>query len=347
MRIWSSAGLVALSVAASLVIRSEPPYRELDALGVVLGVLSVLVLLRPRTAPVGTLAAACAVLAVNAAAGYAATIVHWSVWIALCACFSSYGDRRRRLACVLVFLFGLFGYIALDRDPLETVPGIVMGFLIATVGGDAVHSRRAYNAAAEARLLLEERTRLARELHDALGHAVNVMVMQAAVGRRVFADDPEFAREALGHVETLGRGALQELDQVIQALSPDDEMPLMTDLPALAERVRAAGRELALDIAEVELSPGGSRALNRIVQEAVTNALRHTDTGVIRVSLEQAADGVRLEVGNEGSGFAPPVPGRGLSNMRRRVLAEGGEFHAGPSPDGFLVRAVLPRRAPA
>lgn len=347
MRVWSSGGLLVLSVVVSLAIQVEPPYRELDVFGGALCVLSALALLWWRTAPLRALAAACAVLVVNAAAGYAATLVHWPLWVALFACFSSYGDRRRRIVCVLVFLVGLLGYVLLDRDPLETVPGIAMGFLIATVGGDAVCSRRAYNEAAEARLLLEERARLARELHDALGHAVNVMVMQAAVGRRVFADDPEFAREALGHVETLGRGALQELDQVIRALSPEDGMPVTTDLPALAERVRAAGRELALDVQRVELSPSGSRALNRIIQEAVTNALRHTDAGVIRVSLEQEGDEVRLEVGNAGRDFALPVPGRGLSNMRRRALAEGGEFHAGPAPDGFLVRAVLPVRAPA
>lgn len=342
MRIWLSGGLVALSVVASLAVPTEAPYRDMDVLGVAFFVVSALSLLLLRVSALRAYVAVCAILVLNVAAGYAATFVHWPLWIALFACFSRYGDRRRRAICVLVFLAGLLGYVALDRAPVETLPGIALCFLLATVGGDALHSRRAYTAADEARLLLEERARLARELHDALGHAVNVMVMQAAVGRRVFDDDPDFGREALRNIETLGRGALGELDQVIQALSLEDDAPVATDLTALAERVRAAGRELELDVGAVELTPSGARALNRIVQEAVTNALRHTEDGRIRVSLGQSADRVCLEVRNEGSDLAPPVPGRGLANMRRRALSEGGEFHAGPSPEGFLVRATLP-----
>jgi hypothetical protein len=74
-------------------------------------------------------------------------------------------------------------------------------------------------------LLLQERSRLARELHDSLGHTVNVMVMQAGVGRRVFADNPDYSREALECIETLGRGALNELDQVLRVLQPDERPP--------------------------------------------------------------------------------------------------------------------------
>jgi signal transduction histidine kinase len=109
--------------------------------------------------------------------------------------------------------------------------------------------------------------------------------------------------------------------------------------------VRAAGRDLEINMSDVDLAPSGARALQRIVQEAVTNALRHTGSGRIRVSLEQIEDQVRLEVTNEGTGFPAPVPGRGMTNMRERARLEGGELHAGPEPDGFSVRAVLPVRA--
>ncbi|MCD0449559.1 histidine kinase [Actinocorallia sp. API 0066] len=342
MRIWLAAGFLVLAGLATLATPPAPPYRDLDALGLTLSALAALSLVWVRSAPLRAFVAACAVLVANAALGYPATLVHWPLWVALFACFALDRDVRWRIGCGALFAVALTGFFVLDREPGETLSGIAVGVFIATVGGDAVRSRRAAAEADRARLLLEERTRLARELHDALGHAVNVMVMQAAVGRRVQATDPGFGAEALRHIETLGRGALEELDQVIQALSPDGETPGMTDLAALADRVRAAGRALDLNVGAVDLTPDGARALHRIVQEAVTNALRHTDAGRIRLSLAQAGDRVRLEVLNEGRGFPSPEPGRGLANMRRRADAQGGEFHAGPVPGGFAVRVTLP-----
>jgi signal transduction histidine kinase len=173
------------------------------------------------------------------------------------------------------------------------------------------------------------------------------MVMQAGVGRRVFADNPEFAAQALGHIETVGRDALGELDRLLRVLHPDRDgepaaAPALTGLAELAGRVRAAGRELVLSPAEVSLSPSGERALFRIAQEAVTNALRHTASGRITVELGQTADTVVLEVVNETPPLPAPTPGRGLVNMRERARLEGGVFEAGPVDGGFRVRAALP-----
>ncbi|WP_018655135.1 sensor histidine kinase [Actinomadura flavalba] len=341
MRIWLSGGLMALSVAVGLAFPVPPPYRGPDLPGLVLCLLAAACLLWLRRRPLRAFAATCAVLVGNAAAGYPGTLVHWPLWIALFACFAAYGDARRRALCGAVFAAALGGFLALDRDPLDSLPGIAMGLVIATVGGDALHSRRAHTAETAARVLLEERARLARELHDAVGHAVNVMVMQAAVGQRVFASDPAFGRDALRHVEALGRSALTELDRLVHAL---DDPAATVDLRALAERVRAAGRELDLDVGAVDLAPDGAAALNRIVQEAVTNALRHTDGGRIRLSLAQSGGRVRLEVVNEGRGLTGGPPGRGLANMRRRAAGQGGEFDAGPTAEGFAVRATLPAR---
>ncbi|ROO88304.1 histidine kinase/DNA gyrase B/HSP90-like ATPase [Actinocorallia herbida] len=347
MRIPIAAGLgvATLAVVAGILAPAEPPYREPDPLGWVLFAISMLALVALRASPLGAFAATCSVLVANAAAGFPATFVHWPLWIALCACFSRYGDPRRRAAAVGVFLAGLAGFLAFDREPSETLSGIAVGFLIATVGGDALRSRRAYAEEAEARLLLEERSRLARELHDALGHAVTVMVMQASVGRKVFASNPEFGREALRHIETLGRGALEELDQVLRALDGAPSGP--PDLAALAERVRAAGRDLDLevDLGDAVLGAETARALHRIVQEAVTNALRHSASGRIRIGLARDGGRVRLDVVNEGTGFADPEPGRGMAGMRRRATEAGGEFHAGATSEGFAVRVVLPEAA--
>ncbi|GAA3126413.1 sensor histidine kinase [Streptosporangium carneum] len=368
--LWLAGGLAVGSVLASLLATAGPPYRETDLLGLALAAAPALFLIWRQVLPLLALTAASALLVVNTAAGYAITVAQWPSWIALFTLFSLHRGRSRRLAGALVAALAVGGYVMLDRGPVGSfeLSGVTMCFLIATIGGDAALSRRAYAAAAEARLLgearertmlaervlAEERARLARELHDALGHAVNVMVMQAGVGRRVFEENPAFGHEALRHIETLGRGALDELDRLLRVLNPAVDgaervppEPTTADLAELAGRVRATGRELELNAREVDLAPSGARALYRILQEAVTNALRHTTSGRIRVDLEQVGGEVRLEVTNEGHGFLTPTPGRGLVNMRERARIEGGDLEAGPVAGGFSVRATLPGRAGA
>jgi signal transduction histidine kinase len=175
------------------------------------------------------------------------------------------------------------------------------------------------------------------------------MVMQAGVGRRVFGDNPGFAREALGSIETVGRTALDELDRLLRVLQPHERKaragpfaPTVADLAELADRIRATGRPVELTADGVHLSAGAARALYRIVQEALTNAVRHTAAGRIRVEVAQVADRVHLDVTNEAPGLPDPVPGRGLVNMRERARLEGGDLEAGPVEGGFRVHAVLP-----
>jgi signal transduction histidine kinase len=199
------------------------------------------------------------------------------------------------------------------------------------------------------RLVLQERARLARELHDSLGHAINVMVMQAGVGRHVFDERPAFAREALEHVESVGRVALGELDAVLKVLRPVDGeavaepvTPTLAGLEPLCDRIRATGREVDLHVDEVDLSPSAERATYRIVQEALTNAARHTTSGRISVSISRTNGTVDVTVHNAGPRPSVPVAGRGLVNMRERALLEGGRLEYGPVADGFQVRATLP-----
>ncbi|MEU5695491.1 histidine kinase [Actinosynnema sp. NPDC020468] len=334
--------LVVASVAATALIDSEPPYRALGGLGLALAVASALCLAWRQVAPLPVLAATCALVVVNAVAGYAPTIVQWPAWIATFTVFAGYGWGHRLVGSAFTVL-AVAGYAVFDAAPVGAteVFGVTMCFLISTVAGDAARTRRAYAEAERARVLAEERTRLARELHDALGHAVNVMVMQAGVGRRVFDDNPAFAREALEHIETVGRDALGELDRLLRVVHGDDPPP---DLTALAAQVRAAGRELRLSAADLDVGPGTARAVSRIVQEAVTNALRHTEGGRIDVELTRVGDDVVLEVVNEARHLPAPTPGRGLVNMRERARLEGGTFEAGPFDGGFRVRATLPAR---
>ncbi len=360
-----------LCVAGALALPDRAGYRAVDALALVLAAGAGLSLLWRQRAPLVAMACSGAVVVANAAAGYVIGFVQWPPWIALFTCFALGGRRTRALAAVIV-LGSVGGYLALNRGGVvaSEVSGIAVTVLVSAVAGDAVRSRRQRDAAEQARrldearreamaaehVLLQERSRLARELHDSLGHTVNVMVLQAGVGRRVFADDPEYARQALECVESLGRGALDELDQVLRVLQPDERRapstpttPSLADLEELVGRVRGAGRavELHVDLEsdDIELAPSGARALYRIVQEALTNAVKHTSTGRIRVTITQAGESVHADVLNEAPGLSDPVPGRGLVNMRERARLERGCLEAGRVDDGFRVHVTLPVRA--
>jgi len=355
------------SIVLSLIAAKGPPYRGVDAFGLAIAAASALCLIWRQVMLMAVLAITGTVVIVNAAVGYPVDAVQWPVWIGLFTCFAWYGWRRRALSLAIVGL-GVAGYIVFDRGPVGAAQlvSITVSVLVATIVGDAARSRRARAAAIEARLrsearertmladqmLAQERGRLARELHDALGHAVNVMVIQAGVGRRVFGDNPDFARDALKHIETVGREALEELDRLLRILGEDGRSaieptePTVSDVSDLVARLRSAGRDVTMSTSDVDLTPSAARAMYRIIQEALTNALRHTTTGRISVSVRQTGVTVVIDGHNEGLGFDVPVPGHGLINMRERARLEGGDLQAGPTGGGFQVRATLPARAP-
>lgn len=366
---WADVGLVVALAAGpmglSLLIPKAEGLRAPDAFAASLALASALALLWRRRAPLPVLAVAATIVVVNAIAGYPVAAVQWPVWIALYTCFawSAWGPRTMALA---ITALGVAGYALFNRVPVgpADLASISLSVLVATITGDAIRSRRAQAAAIEARLdseqreramlaekaAQEERIRWARELHDAVGHGVNVMVMQAGVARRLFAENPAFAREALHHIETVGREALDELDRLLRW--KDDAVDDATaadgsaeDLVTLAERVRSTGREIDLVTTAVRLRPSASRALYRIVQEAVTNALKHSE-GRIRVDVSQRDALVIVDIHSSGPVVEPPIPGRGLLNMRERARLEGGDFAAGPDENGFRVRATLPGQPP-
>ena len=359
---WLAAAVAVASAAVVVASPAGAPYRGPDAVAVGLAVAAAATLLWRSLAPLPALVVAGLTVVVNAAAGYAIGPLEWPAWILLFSCFAV-GGARLRAAAAAVAVLAVAGYELADHgDPGRHLPAIAVSFLVATVAGD-LSNRRARETAAHAlratehreqamaaeRLLLQERARLARELHDALGHAVNVMVLQAGIGRRLFTENPAYAREALGSVETVGRGALQELDRLLRVLQPDERgsdrhavPPGLADLEDLAGRIRATGRQVDLHADDVRVGPSTARAIYRIAQEALTNAVRHTSAGRIRIDLAQDGERVVLDVLNEGQGFAPPVPGRGMVNMRERARLEGGDLEAGPVAGGFRIRAVLP-----
>jgi signal transduction histidine kinase len=198
----------------------------------------------------------------------------------------------------------------------------------------------------------EERTRIARELHDVVAHAISVVVVQARGGRKVLATDPEASRTAFDSIERTGEQALGEMRRLLGMLRDDDEeksrapQPSLERLPALADEMRASGLPIELHVEGVPngIPPGVDVSGYRIVQEALTNVLKHAGPAVARVDVRFSADAVEIDVVDDGrGGLTAPGTGNGLLGIRERVAVVGGEIDAGPRREGgFAIHARLP-----
>jgi signal transduction histidine kinase len=196
-----------------------------------------------------------------------------------------------------------------------------------------------------------ERATIARELHDVIAHSVSVMTVQAAAARLLFDDDPPRARESLVSVEETGRQALGEMRRLLGILRGDEHetqlapQPGIADLDALVEQVRAAGLpvDVVVEGEPKRLPPGVDLAAYRVVQEALTNVLKHAGAARAQVAIRYGAAVLELAVTNDGHVRRNGRGGHGLVGMRERVALYGGEFEAGPRPPGgYAVRATLP-----
>jgi signal transduction histidine kinase len=201
--------------------------------------------------------------------------------------------------------------------------------------------------------VLAERTTLARELHDVVAHAVTLMVVQTGAARLALDDDPAAAREALLNVEHVGREATGDLRRLLGLLRDDSAADTLRPVPgipalgALTEQMRRAGLDVRLDVlgdASAVLPPSLSASAYRVVQEALTNVLKHAGPTAVTVRIRYA-DPVCIEVVDEGPReVRPPAPssGHGLAGMRERVALFGGRLGAGREDEGFAVRVELP-----
>jgi signal transduction histidine kinase len=226
----------------------------------------------------------------------------------------------------------------------------------------AHHAARAALLEVEARTTasesaLAERDRIARELHDVIAHSVSVMVVQAGAERVRLGGHAGPTGDALAAIEDSGRTALAELRAMLGVLrdaagEPLAPVPGLDLLPELLERVRDAGLPVAVDCRPAGVlddsrlrSSGAGLAAYRIVQEALTNVMRHQGLVPTRVELEATAECLLLTVTNPSSGpptLAGPSGGRGLTGMRERATAVGGTFEAGAEESEYVVRARLP-----
>ncbi|WP_256961808.1 histidine kinase [Streptomyces sp. NRRL B-24572] len=218
--------------------------------------------------------------------------------------------------------------------------------------------------AALRRAVEAERSRIARELHDVVTHNVSMMTIQAGAARTVLATSPELAREAMLAVEAAGRTAMSELRHVMGLLTmaadgPDPAadvalapQPGLGRLTELTDRVRSSGVpvEVAVRGVPVELPAGVDLAAYRVVQEALTNAVKHADGARVSVTVEYGADRLRVEVSDTGGRrrrMSEPGGGHGLLGLRERLAVYGGTLDAGSRPHGgYRVRAVIPWEVP-
>jgi signal transduction histidine kinase len=253
--------------------------------------------------------------------------------------------------------------VGLVQDPTEIAVGIwILGTSFPWVIGRAMARQRELTAQLDAtrrelaqQALLAERRQIARDVHDSVGHGVAALMLQVTSARHVLHRDPAAAEEALRSAEEVGRRSMQELRRTVALLRRDDESgvapppPSAGDIATLVDQARAGGLDVELqtrgDLAG--LAPSVGVALYRIAQEAVGNAARHSPQARTLLGIEVADGLASLVAETRGATPARPAgetdrPGYGIVGMRERATALGGDFAAGPTPEGWRVSCRLP-----
>jgi signal transduction histidine kinase len=253
--------------------------------------------------------------------------------------------------------------VALVQDPMEVAVALwVVAILFIWVIGRAVARQerlvlelKAARRQLAQQALVAERRRIARDVHDFVGHGLAAVMLQVTSARHVLRRDADAAEEALRSAEEVGRRSMQELRRTVTLLRSDDEagvatpVPSVSEVPALVDQARAGGLAVELhtrgDLSQV--SPGVGLALYRIAQEALANAARHAPRARTVLGLELADGRVALVAETSGPVIAGAAsererPRYGLIGMQERTTALGGEFAAGPTRDGWRLRCELP-----
>ena len=387
--IWDTALAFGLCVAGFIYVLAGPSlssnFRSLDALGAVLLLAMTLPLVAVHSYPRAAFATIAAASVLGAVFDEPAITVGYLCGAVALFFVAAHSDIWRSLMAGMLAsltLLAIFG-ILLSRGDATIWLAIAAWFVFSAVwlAGTILHAYRENVSEARKRAQVEreraelylhdlemraqeavalERSRLARELHDVVGHALNVVVLQAGAAQRVFDKKPDAVRESLSSIEATGRQALSDIERllgILRAEAGDREelgpQPGMADVGALVAQVREAGVSVTVEdrCTSVELPSSLDRSGYRIVQEALTNTLKHAGNGArATVRLGCNDDWFEIECSDDGGGQPAAGQfnrrlsgGRGLLGMRERVALFGGELEVGPRPEGgFRVLARLP-----
>jgi signal transduction histidine kinase len=361
-----AAVLVTISVFAG---ETPEQFEEPTALAAVLSVVIAVPLLWRRTHPLAALIASSAVIVTELALDYPDGAMS-IVLLVLTYGVGVWCDTRRAVIGYAFIVATIAGLAIADTPGLDagTTLANFAFFTCAWVVGLVVRSRRAESAArlAEAeeraevqrqegaRAVAEERLRIAQELHDVVAHSMSVIAVQAGVGAHVLDSQPEEARRSLEAISQTSRATLAEMRRLLGVLRGEDgershaPAPGLDDLDALVTEVRVTGVDVSLELVgdRTPVPPGVDLSAYRVVQEALTNVIKHAGEGVTaRVTVGCSVDELCIEVLDDGRGasVAAAPGGHGLVGMRERVAVWGGELTTGPRPGGgYRVRARIP-----
>jgi signal transduction histidine kinase len=356
----------------------EVDFREPDALGVLLSLASALPIAWRRRYPMTVVILTGIPTVLLSGLNYAQSVSGVGLLIAVYT-VAAYTRRTHSLIGLLAAIVFLVLAVNIDDFPttvldLTASVAIIFG---AWAFGRSIGIRRAYTAELEERaarlerareadvraVVAEERNRIARELHDVVGHHVSVMTVQAAAAQRTFDRDPRRARESMAAIETTGREALAEMRRIVGVLRTADQadhdlapLPGVGEIDRLVEQVREAGLDVAVNIdgTPAPLPPGIDVTVYRIVQEALTNTIKHAGPTRAEVVLRYRPKDLYVRVSDDGHGLASALAkpagangsrptGHGLLGMRERVTLYGGRLYTGPrSGGGYEVVAHIP-----
>ncbi|MFC9245000.1 sensor histidine kinase [Streptomyces sp. NPDC057136] len=366
---WPSTVALLLFVMAGSNFAAESQDRQtLDVYARILLFLAVAVLLFRHRHPVVAVAGASAATLVYLGAGYPYGPVFVTVAV---GCFSAIVSGHRRAAWWslgvlwaghLLLAHWLYRWLPPTGDSAAgwAQEAVVSAWVIAIVAAAELlrvrreqwAAARAEQEAAEKRRADEERLRMARELHDVLAHSISVINVQAGVGLALLDSDPEQARIALTTIKSASKEALGEVRQVLANLrtpgdAPRTPAPGLDRLPELVDQASGAGLSVTVETEGMRgaVPPGADLAAFRIVQEALTNVVRHSGSRTAAVRIGYGAGRIRLRIDDEGPATASDAggSGNGLIGMRERAAALGGTIEAGPRPGGgFRVSAEFP-----
>ena len=356
--------LVAAAMTLVIATADEPGSREPDALGYALGLAVALTLLGRRRWPMGVLIASTGLLFIYY--GLAFPAFSPAVPLAVAAYSAALAGHVVPAGALLggVLLFSTGYQTVGEGRSLGTVladDSIADAALMAAVLllGEAVRNRRAWAGAVRARTqaeadrrVEEERLRMARELHDVVAHTIAGLNVQASVASDLMDDDPEQAKAALRTIRAQSREAIAELRATVGVLrgdgAPHAPAPGLAALESLVRTTTSAGVDVAVEVdGPVRPLPNAiDLTAYRIVQESLTNVVRHARASAARVLVRFEPGEVVVQVSDDGAGAnGRDAAGHGLLGMRERAAALGGTLAAGPAPGGgFTVRASLPTR---